>query len=357
MRGDIMHDYVLEKGLSTNPGLADTQADALRLLASERYEYALVAQLPGLYWVKKLGLSNILIVGPLLHPSAYCYGMKKGNIELLSDFDEGLAILKKTNEIQEIYNKWLGVLEPKGVPRGTIMKYVGLSLLILLLILATAFVWIRTLKSQVAQRTKELKEEITERESAEAALRKSEFFSRKLLSSLPAGIVIVDPATRIIEHVNYHVATLFGAPVDDLVGNRCHTFLCPADEGACPVCDLGQEIDNSDRKMLRKDGCLLPILKTVKRVEINGKDKLLECFVDASERKLAEKALQESEKRFSTLFHASPVYIALTAFDDGRFLDVNESFTKITGYERKEVLGRTPIEIGLWVDPEKGRSS
>ena len=54
MRGDIMNDYVLKNGLSENPVLVATQAEALRLLASGKHHYALLAKLPGLYWVKKL---------------------------------------------------------------------------------------------------------------------------------------------------------------------------------------------------------------------------------------------------------------------------------------------------------------
>ena len=167
MRGDIMHDYVLEKDLSKSPVVVDTQADALRLLASGKYDYALIAKLPGLYWLKKLGLSNIVIVGPLMRPSDYCYAVKKGNTELMGRFSEGLAIIRETGQIKEIYDKWLGVLEPRGIPKETIFKYGGLSLLSILLILGGSVVWLRTLKSQVAQRTAELEKEISERKRAE----------------------------------------------------------------------------------------------------------------------------------------------------------------------------------------------
>lgn len=70
-------------------------------------------------------------------------------------------------------------------------------------------------------------------------------------------------------------------------------------------------------------------------------------------RRKVEKALSESEEKFSTLFQTSPVYIAFLGFEDGRFVEVNDAFTEITGYQREEVLGRTPVEIGLWSDPEK----
>lgn len=48
MRGDIMHDLVLEEGYCDSPILTDTQAGALKALASGRGDYALVAKLPGI---------------------------------------------------------------------------------------------------------------------------------------------------------------------------------------------------------------------------------------------------------------------------------------------------------------------
>ncbi|MCX5975812.1 MAG: PAS domain S-box protein, partial [Coprothermobacterota bacterium] len=179
----------------------------------------------------------------------------------------------------------------------------------------------------------------TDRKQAEEALRESEALQRILLDNLPAGLVIVDPATRVIERVNDHVASLFGAPVDHLVGQRCHSLLCPASEGACPALDLGQDVDNSDRVMLRMDGSRLPILKTVKRIQLNGQEKLLECFVDVSERKLAEEALRKSEEKYRLLIENShDIIYTLTA--DGVFTFVSPAWTALLGHPVTEVAGQ-----------------
>jgi|GEM_PF-147288 len=151
--------------------------------------------------------------------------------------------------------------------------------------------------------------DITERKRAEEALRDSESLQRVLLANLPAGVVIVDPATRTIERVNEHAASLYGASMESLVGQRCHSLLCPAQEGACPVCDLGQVVDSSDREMLRADGSRLPVLKTVKRIQLRGQEKLLECFVDVSERKRSENALALVADRLSLAARAGGVGI------------------------------------------------
>jgi PAS domain S-box-containing protein len=55
----------------------------------------------------------------------------------------------------------------------------------------------------------------------------------------------------------------------------------------------------------------------------------------------------------ATAFSLGPVILTITRIADGRFVEVNERFTAVTGYTRAEVLGRTPLEIGLWINPAK----
>ncbi len=71
---------------------------------------------------------------------------------------------------------------------------------------------------------------------------------------------------------------------------------------------------------------------------------------DISDRRRTERALRQSEERFAIAFRASPSAIAITSLEDGRFLDVNASFCKITGFSRKETIGHTSIELGFHAD-------
>jgi len=186
--------------------------------------------------------------------------------------------------------------------------------------------------------------DITAQKQAEDALRESESMQRILLDTLPAGVVIIDPVTMIIDRVNDYVCTIFGASADHLIGHRCHSLLCPADEGACPVCDLGKSVDNSEREMLRVDGSRLPILKTVKRVQINGQEKLLECFVDVSERKQAEEKLKESEANFRTFFETIDDMVFI-ANQQGEIFNINASVTRKLGYSVNEILGMRVLDV------------
>ena len=172
-----------------------------------------------------------------------------------------------------------------------------------------------------------------------AGLRESEAQQRILLGNLPTGVVIVDPVTRVIERASDHVAAMFGAPVDHLVGKRCHALLCPASDGACPVCDLGQSVDNSEREMIRADGSRLPILKTVKRIQLNGQEKLLECFVDISNRKRAEETVRTNQRQLTDIIDFLPD--ATLAIDrDRRVIIWNKAIEEMTGIPAAEMLGR-----------------
>ncbi|MFZ1985206.1 MAG: response regulator, partial [Desulfatitalea sp.] len=139
-----------------------------------------------------------------------------------------------------------------------------------------------------------IKEDITEQKRIEAKLRENELIQRTLMNSLPIGLFIIDSKTRKIELINPTAAELLGAPPEAIVGRRCHQCLCPAQESACPILDLNQRVDNSDRMLLRSDGSKLPVLKTVNRIVIQGEEKLLECVIDISSRLEAERALKEA---------------------------------------------------------------
>ncbi len=63
-------------------------------------------------------------------------------------------------------------------------------------------------------------------------------------------------------------------------------------------------------------------------------------------------ALHLSEEKFTLAFRASPHPIIISTMGDGRFLEVNESFLSLTGYEPEEIIGRTALDLNLWVNPE-----
>ena len=55
---------------------------------------------------------------------------------------------------------------------------------------------------------------------------------------------------------------------------------------------------------------------------------------------------------FEKLFRVNPYPIMLSTLEDGRYLEVNASFCRLTGYSAKELIGQTSIDLGIWVEPD-----
>jgi len=85
-------------------------------------------------------------------------------------------------------------------------------------------------------------------------------------------------------------------------------------------------------------------------------DAVAERLGAITEHRRAEEALRESEERFSKAFRASPDVVTITTLEDGRFIEVNDSFTYYSGYSREEVIGRRAVDIGGWTSPEERAS-
>ena len=79
-------------------------------------------------------------------------------------------------------------------------------------------------------------------------------------------------------------------------------------------------------------------------------DAIAERLGAITEHRQAEEALKESEEKFSKAFNASAILVAINRLEDGKFLEVNDSFTRITGYTRKEAIGRNATDLDIWVD-------
>jgi PAS domain S-box-containing protein len=76
-------------------------------------------------------------------------------------------------------------------------------------------------------------------------------------------------------------------------------------------------------------------------------------FWQRTRRRKAELKLGESEEKFSKAFRQSPFAVTIVDAKDDRYIDVNQTFEVQTGWKRDEVIGRTPLAINLWADPDQ----
>jgi len=75
-------------------------------------------------------------------------------------------------------------------------------------------------------------------------------------------------------------------------------------------------------------------------------------FVDINGLKQAQHELLQSKQKFSIIFEKAPFGAALATLPDGTIIDVNESFERMFGYTRQEVIGKTSVELGINPDPD-----
>jgi PAS domain S-box-containing protein len=80
---------------------------------------------------------------------------------------------------------------------------------------------------------------------------------------------------------------------------------------------------------------------------------ILGLLWERASRRKTEAELRKSEEKFAKSFRQSPLAVTISSANDSRYLEVNETFERQTGWSRDELIGRTPFDIDLWADPDK----
>ena len=146
---------------------------------------------------------------------------------------------------------------------------------------------------RVEEERRQAKEELRHsQKAAEEALQTREL----ILDTMPVGVIVVSRDKK-IRRVNKTALMMMGcSSPQEIIGNTCHKKICPAEVNKCPVIDLGNSVDNSEKVLLDSDGREIPILKTVLPITLEGEEVLLEAFVDITERRQAEQELEKLNK-------------------------------------------------------------
>ena len=193
-----------------------------------------------------------------------------------------------------------------------------------------------------------ISEDITERKAAEETLRSREEQFRVIFHNQQTGLVMVDAVTHTIADANAAALNMIGASRDEVIGKICHTFICPAEKGKCPVADLGQTVDNSERVLIRANGEKIPILKSVNPVKIGGRSFLIESFIDLSERKRMEEQISESRQLFADIisFLPDPTFVI---DKEGKVLAWNRALEQLSGVSAGDIIGKGEYEYSRWL--------
>lgn len=196
--------------------------------------------------------------------------------------------------------------------------------------------------------------DITERKKAEGALRESEDRYRDLVEH-SSDLICTHDLAGILLSVNEPPLRILGYARDEMLGRPLRDFVSPEAKRHC----------DAYLERIRKEGFAIGSLPVVTR---NGEVRLWEfnnslrsegvntpivrgIAHDVTEQQRAETALRRSEEKFAKAFRSSPAEMVIATLAENRLVEVNEAYAHALGYRPEELIGRTTLELELWVDP------
>ena len=200
--------------------------------------------------------------------------------------------------------------------------------------------------------------DITLRKSEESLLRESEQLFRAINNTSPDAIVLLDINATIIL-ANPAACQLFGyESVLQMIGHSVLDLFIM--EERIKAFEMLQQISiegmvrNAEYSFLGKNGTsYIGEFSCSTLYDTDGKPiGMLSVTHDITKRKLAETMLRESNDKFSKVFYLNPSICGLTDLATGEYVEVNEAFYKVLGFDKDEVIGKTPIELGILTESD-----
>ncbi len=195
-------------------------------------------------------------------------------------------------------------------------------------------------------------------EAAVPGLPESERIFRALFAQSAVGVAKVDTRSGRFVRVNQRYCDIVGLSAQEMTAATFMGITHPDDLQA-DLDDMHRLVSGEircfsmEKRYLHRDGSVVWVCLTVSPLWAPGEepDFHLAMVEDITARKRIEEDLRRSEEKFAKAFHASPEPMSITSVTTRCLLDVNRSFERLSGWSRAEVVGRSSVELGLWVDP------
>ncbi len=198
---------------------------------------------------------------------------------------------------------------------------------------------------------------------SEESLRDSEELYRSTFDQAAVGIFHATFEGTILR-CNARFAEIIGYPIEEVAGQTFQDFTPTEYRPKCAelLVQLVNGVSTTtamEKPYLRKDGSYTWVKITSSiQLDGNGQPLHIATFIeDINARRAAEQdlaaatnALQTSEARYRTVFQTSRDALSITGFADGSYVEVNQAFLDLVGFEREELIGRTSASCGTWAD-------
>ncbi|MFC1783596.1 PAS domain S-box protein, partial [Planctomycetota bacterium] len=195
----------------------------------------------------------------------------------------------------------------------------------------------------------------TEHDQVKEILLGGEGKPQVMLEAISDYISIVDKDLNIV-WANKPLKKFFG---EDIIGKKCYAAYRnrkePCEPYPCHALETFQDgkVHERDLEAVDKEG-KVRYFHSISNVALKDKagkcTTVIEITRDITERKQAEEARRQSEHKFLKVFESNAAIMAISTLEEGRIIDINKEFTRIFGFKRKEVIGKTTAEINLYED-------
>lgn len=185
------------------------------------------------------------------------------------------------------------------------------------------------------------------RKSEEDLILKRSYITQ-LIESTPEAIALVDSHGKVF-NVNAEFTKVFGYGKEEVIGRNIDELVAPPaliEEAT----SFTKKVSNGDvisveARRKRKDGSLVDVSVLATQITVNGElVGLFAIYRDITDKKKTEEALRIEKAHLENLFESSHDAVALVN-NDGRIIKINNEFTRMFGYEEKEVLGESINEL------------
>ena len=201
--------------------------------------------------------------------------------------------------------------------------------------------------------------DITARKRAVDQVRESESRFRSVWETTADSALIIDRQS-IIRFANPALSDLTGYQASEVIGQPL-ALLQPDSMKGAHEAGIRHYLDTGQRRLdwrgaeiavRHRDGHDIPVEIVFSEMQLDGE----RCFVgflrNIEKRKSAEQALRKSEERFSGVFNSSPGPINVANFQTGMYREVNPAWCDVYGWTRDEAVGKSSMDLGIWVNRE-----
>ena len=205
--------------------------------------------------------------------------------------------------------------------------------------------------------------DISEVKAAAEALRQSEERHRTVFQTSPDAVIIARLSDGTILDVNQSFQDSTGFERDEAIGRTVAQlglwenasdkriyFEQLSQQGKCRDVEVQSRRKNGEVFWMRLSASLIEI--GGERCRITFAKEISEVKAAEARMEAAQVAMRQSEERYRIAFQTSIDAITISREDDGRFVDVNQAFLSMYGFEREEVIGRSSLDIQIWSEPQ-----